>query len=86
MQSVIAKEIPEVVQMWTDIFNLQKKYYNAPTVRDSIESEEYWKSLVAESSQIQSKYQDDVNLFLLCGKVINAIIEDIGKRASGTKQ
>ena len=77
-QSVSATSIPEMVAMWTDVFNFQKKYYNAPPERDSIESTEFYQSLTAESSQIMAKYDNSK----LCGGIILAVIEDIGKRAA----
>jgi len=65
---------------------LKEKYSNQPSNRNSKEFDTFWTELTAESTQIQLSYEHDQFLFLLCGKVINAIIEDIGVRMVTIKQ
>lgn len=63
-------EIKATSQIWTDVWNLWKKYYHPE------KSEEFWSDLVDEADAIGTKYKDNdfVNALLL------ACVNDIERR------
>lgn len=70
MASVTAKEIPEVQQFFTELWNLYKKYY----IPES--SDEYWSDLVREFTELRSKYVD----VSISKRIIDAITDDLDKK------
>ncbi|MFA9376254.1 MAG: hypothetical protein ACERKZ_05795 [Lachnotalea sp.] len=69
MAGVKAIDIPHIQQMYTDIWNLHKKYY-IPEDNDL-----YWNNLTKEIDCIYKKYNTDI-----CKAYLFALAEDIDKR------
>lgn len=80
--SVTSKDIPEVFNMWGEIFTFQKKYYNPPILLSDKSNEDevnlFWNKCVAESDELAEKYKN----MKLCLKVLIAILEDINERGN----
>ena len=76
MAAVKNSEIPKVFKMWGDLFTFQKKYYNAPTDRNSEEFAKFWAELKAEADELEKNYNEDD----LCTDIVNAIFKNIGER------
>ena len=62
MGSVKGSDIPEEQKMWTDVWNLRKKYYYAE------ERKEWWMNFVADMKEMSSRYNLE-----LCNKILIAI-------------
>jgi len=74
--SVKNKDIPELFQMWGDLFAFQKKYYKTPGANATeVAMAEFWKKVINESDQILRKYNSDQ-----CNGIMNTIIEDFGRQ------
>lgn len=69
MASVTSKDIPEVFQMFGDVFNLLKKYYK-PEPHD-----EFWEQLKIDIDLVYKKYKTE-----LCKDILLAIANDIDRR------
>lgn len=69
MASVTSKDIPEIFNMFGDVFTLLKKYYS-PEPRD-----EFWEQIKAEIDVVYSKYNTQ-----LCKDILLAIANDIDRR------
>lgn len=69
MASVTSKDIPEIFNMFGDVFTLLKKYFN-PEPND-----EFWEQLKAEVDAAYSKYNTQ-----LCKDILLAIVNDIDRR------
>lgn len=69
MASVTSKDIPEIFNMFGDVFTLLKKYYN-PEPND-----EFWNEMHAERAKIQEKYNTD-----FCHDLLTVVANDIGRR------
>lgn len=69
MASVTSKDIPEVFQMFGDVFTLLKKYYNPE------QNDEFWEYLKADIDVVYNKYNTQ-----LCKDILLAIANDIDRR------
>ncbi|OYO76067.1 hypothetical protein CG709_16445, partial [Lachnotalea glycerini] len=67
--SVTSKDIPEIFNMFGDVFTLLKKYYMPES------NDEFWEQLKAEVDVIYSKYKTQ-----LCKDILLAIANDIDRR------
>ena len=78
--SVTSKEIPEVFNMWSDVFKFQKKFYNAPYQGNNRENEEecdlFWQECTREADEICEKYNTK-----LCDDILRVILDDINTRS-----
>lgn len=75
--SVKNKDIPEVYQMWGDVFLFQKKFYKVPGKNtDRKEKEAYWQEVLKGADVIERKYEPG-----LCNDIVNAIIDDFRRRS-----
>ena len=70
MASVTAKEIPEVQQFFTELWNLYKKYYTPE------DSDDYWNSMINEFTELRVKYEK----VSISYKMILLIIDDLEMR------
>lgn len=69
MASVAAKDIPGEQKMFTQIWNVYKKYY-VPEIHD-----DYWEQLKCELTEIIDTYKSD-----LCTSMCLAVERDISDR------
>lgn len=69
MAAVKNSDIPEVFQMFGDVFTLLKKYY-IPEQND-----EFWNEMHVERAKIQEKYNTD-----FCHDLLTVVANDIGRR------
>lgn len=70
MASVTAKEIPEVQQFFTELWNLYKKYYIPE------DNDDYWDSMINEFTELRVKYEK----VSISYKMILLIIDDLEMR------
>ena len=75
MASVTAKEIPEVQQFFTELWNLYKKYYIPE------DSDDYWSSMINEFTELRVKYEK----VSISYKMILLIIDDLEMRYKENK-
>lgn len=75
MASVTAKEIPEVQQFFTELWNLYKKYYTPE------DSDDYWNSMINEFTELRVKYEK----VSISYKMILLIIDDLEMRYKENK-
>lgn len=69
MASVTSKDIPEVFQMFGDVFSFLKKYYNPEP------GDDFWEEMKNKKEKIYKKYNTK-----LCYDILQAIANDIGTR------
>ena len=75
MASVTAKEIPEVQQFFTELWNLYKKYYIPE------DNDDYWDSMINEFTELRVKY----GKVSISYKMILLIIDDLEMRYKENK-
>ena len=75
MASVTAKEIPEVQQFFTELWNLYKKYYIPE------DNDDYWDSMINEFTELRVKYEK----VSISYKMILLIIDDLEMRYKENK-
>lgn len=70
MASVTAKEIPEVQQFFTELWNLYKKYYIPE------DNDDYWDSMINEFTELRVKYEK----VSISYKIILIVMDDLEMR------
>ncbi len=75
--SVKNKDIPDLFQMWGDVFNFQKKFYNVPTVEAPKEEQDlFWQEVTKDADEIIDKFNSK-----LSEDIVHSIINDLNERA-----
>lgn len=75
MASVTAKEIPEVQQFFTELWNMYKKYYIPE------DNDDYWSSMVNEFTELRVKYEK----VSISYKMILIVMDDLEMRYKENK-